>query len=84
MSSLSESDVEDEARLGLIQIRGHFPKGGYDVHDGCNREAAARASVVLHRREDSDRAGGAPQGREHRGALPPRWGGADFLLPIDQ
>jgi len=20
--------------LGLIRFRGHFPKGGYDVHDG--------------------------------------------------
>jgi hypothetical protein len=22
------------SRLGLIRFRGHFPKGGYDVHDG--------------------------------------------------
>jgi hypothetical protein len=22
--------------LGLIRFRGHFPKGGYDVHDGNN------------------------------------------------
>ena len=23
-------------QLGLIRFRGHFPKGGYDVHDGNN------------------------------------------------
>jgi len=29
--------------LGLIRIRGHIPKGGYDVHDRSYRQAASTA-----------------------------------------
>ena len=32
--------------LGLIRFRGHFPKGGYDVHDGqTNQEPATPPGV---------------------------------------
>ena len=32
--------------VGLIRFRGHFPKGGYDVHDGQpNREPATPPAV---------------------------------------
>ena len=40
--------------------------------EGGSGDSAAHPPAVLGRREDSDRAGGAPRGREHRGALPPR------------
>ena len=32
--------------LGLIQFRGHVLKGGYDVHDGSDRQAAPRPATV--------------------------------------
>ena len=36
----------ERARLGLIRFRGHFPKGGYDVHDGhTNQEPATPPAV---------------------------------------
>ena len=42
-------DVErllESADVGLIRSRGHFPKGGYDVHDGSHRHAAPGAATV--------------------------------------
>jgi len=30
--------------VGLIQFRGHFPKGGFDVHDGRYSEDETTAS----------------------------------------
>ena len=34
------------AQVGLIRFRGHFPKGGYDVHDGhTNQEPATPPAV---------------------------------------
>ena len=32
--------------LGLIRSCGHFPKGGYDVHDGTLNEIETTASAV--------------------------------------
>ena len=34
------------APVGLIQFRGHIPKGGYDVHDGSYRQAAPSAATI--------------------------------------
>ena len=34
------------ALVGLIQFRGRFPKGGYDVHDGKHNEAETTTSSV--------------------------------------
>jgi hypothetical protein len=33
--------------MGLIRFRGHFPKGGYDVHDG--RHETEAESAEFHR-----------------------------------
>ncbi len=35
--------LADQRGLGLIRFRGHFPKGGYDVHNG-RQTAQAYAS----------------------------------------
>ncbi|MHC4831002.1 MAG: hypothetical protein ACYTFT_11720, partial [Planctomycetota bacterium] len=32
--------------VGLIRFRGHFPKGGYDVHDGDHEAVPAPAPAV--------------------------------------
>ena len=38
--------AKEVASLGLIRFRGHFPKGGYDVHDGqTNQEPATPPGV---------------------------------------
>ena len=33
-------------RVALIPSRGHFPKGGYDVHDGHRHQGPARAPDI--------------------------------------
>ena len=33
------------AGMRLIRFRGHFPKGGYDVHDGGTEEKASASQL---------------------------------------
>jgi len=49
------------ADLGLIRSRGHFPKGGYDVHDGTLNEIETTASAVYGGVQGGCRAAGARQ-----------------------
>lgn len=45
-SSLIRTVVGEGAdRVGLIRLRGPFPKGGYDAHDGSKRWEATSATV---------------------------------------
>jgi hypothetical protein len=81
---LSEPPVE-LAWVGLIRSRGHFPRGGYDVHDGQQHEAKTTATTIHGGVPDGCRSAGARRGQDGRaggaGARPDRVGLAQLGGP---